>query len=130
MDLIWKSIPNSGSIKSKTITKLFDRFMKRRVEFCNGKEITITLTTPGTIRTVVGRKIWSKIPRKTCVKKLVNKCGLNTVHCSTGSQCNFLSTGVILVYPLVFDVILAALFWMHCNLHRLNLERLLKSQLQ
>ena len=54
----------------------------------------------------------------------------NTVCCSTGSQCSFFSTGVILVYRLVFDTILAALFWMHCNLHRLNWERLLKSELQ
>ena len=92
----------------------------------NDKEITTTLTVPGTVRTAVGRKIWSKIPGKTCVKIDV----LNTVRCSTGSQCSFFSTGVILVYRLVFDTILAALFWMHCNLHRLNLKRLLKSELQ
>ena len=35
---------------------------------------------------------------------------LKTERCSTGSQCNFFSTGVILVYLLVFDTILAALF--------------------
>ena len=46
---------------------------------------------------------------------------LNTVRCWTGSQCNFLSTLVLLVYLLVFDTILAALFWIYCNLHRLNL---------
>ena len=51
-----------------------------------------------------------------------NQCGktrvavLKTERCSTGSQCSFLRTGVILVYLLVFDTILAALFWMHCNL--------------
>ena len=44
-----------------------------------------------------------------------------TIRCSTGSQCNFLSTGLMLVYLLVFDTILAVLFWMHCNLRRLNL---------
>ena len=44
------------------------------------------------------------------------------------NTCNFLSTGVILVYQLMIDTILAALFWMHCNL--LRLERLLKSELQ
>ena len=106
--------------------------MNRRVELSNDKKIATTLTVPGTIRTAVGRKIWSKIPRKTCVKKLVNKCGcaLNTMHCSTRSQCNFISTGLILVYQLVFDTILAALFGMPCNLHRLKLERLLKSELQ
>ena len=38
-------------------------------------EITTTLTAPGTILTAVGRKIWSKIPRKTRVKKLIHKCG-------------------------------------------------------
>ena len=75
MNLLWKSIPNTGSIKSKTITKLFDRFVNRRVELWNDKEIATTLNASGTIRTVVGRKIWSKIPRKTCVKKLINTCG-------------------------------------------------------
>ena len=49
--------------------------MNRRVELWNDKEIATTLTGPGTVRTAVGRKIWSKIPRKTCVKKLINKCG-------------------------------------------------------
>ena len=34
---------------------------------------------------------------------------LNSVGCSTGSQCNLLSTGVILLYRLVSDTILAAL---------------------
>ena len=81
MNLIWESIPNSGSIKSKTITKLFDRFMNRRVELWNDKEITTTLTAPGTIRTAVGRKIWSKISRRTCMKKLVDKCDC-LKHCT------------------------------------------------
>ena len=81
MNLIWKNIPHSGSNKSKTITKLFDRFMNRRVELWNDKKITTTLTAPGTIRTAVGRKIWSKIPRKTCVKKLIHKCGC-LKHCA------------------------------------------------
>ena len=55
---------------------------------------------------------------------------LRTAQCSTGSQCNFLSTGVILAYLLVFGMIQAALFWMHCNTQSFNLERLLKSDLQ
>ena len=33
-------------------------------------------------------------------------------------------------YLVIFDMILAALFWIHCNLGRLNLYRLLKSELQ
>ena len=74
-NLIWKSIPHSWDIKSKTITKLFDRFMSRREELWNDKEIATTLTVSGTIRTAVGKKTWSKIPGKTCVKKLINKCG-------------------------------------------------------
>ena len=57
-NLTWKSIPNNWG------KKLFDRFM------------TLTLTVPGTIRTAVGRKMWSKIPWKTCVKKLINRCVL------------------------------------------------------
>ena len=68
------SIPNSGGIKSKTITKLFNRFMNRALELWNHKEITITLSAPGTLRTALGRDIWSNILGKTSVKKLVNKC--------------------------------------------------------
>ena len=82
MNLIWKSIPHSGSIRSKTITKLFDRFMNRRVELWNDKEIATTLNAPGTITTAVGRKIWSKIPREICVKKLINKSGLDILRFS------------------------------------------------
>ena len=48
--------------------------MNRRVELWNDKEIANTLAEPCAIRTAVGRKIWSKIRRKTCVTKLVNKC--------------------------------------------------------
>ena len=97
----------------------------------NHKEITTTLTTPGTVRTAVGRDIWSKILRKTSVKKLINKRGyFKDLAMSNRKPIQFLSTGVILVYLLVFDMILAALFWMHYNLRRLNLERLLKSELQ
>ena len=80
-NLIWKSIPHSGSIKSNTITKLFDRYINRRLEMWNDKEIATTLTAAGTVSPAVERKIWSKIPRKTCVKKLVNKCGC-LKHCS------------------------------------------------
>ena len=54
MNLIWKIIPNSRSIKSKTITKLFDRFMNRRIALWNDKEIATTLTAIGTVRTAVG----------------------------------------------------------------------------
>ena len=43
-NLIRKSITNSDGIKSKTITKLFDRFMNRSVELLNDKQITTTLT--------------------------------------------------------------------------------------
>ena len=47
--------------------------MKRGSELWNDKEITTTLTSPGAVRTAVGRDIWSKILGKTSVKKLVNK---------------------------------------------------------
>ena len=75
MNLIRKAFQTVGGIKSKTITKLFDRFRNRRVELWNDKEITTTLTLPGTIRTAVGRKIWSKTLEKTSVKIVLNKCG-------------------------------------------------------
>ena len=64
-----------GASKSKTITKLLDRFMNGGLEFCNDKEITPTLTLPDTIRAAVGRDLWSKKLGKTSVKKHVNKCG-------------------------------------------------------
>ena len=54
--------------------------MNRRGELKNDKEIVTTLAAPGAIRTAVGRKIWSKIPRKTCVKKHINKCGCLKHH--------------------------------------------------
>ena len=104
-------------------------FVNRRVGLWNDKEIATTLTVPGTIRTAVARKIWSKIPGKTCVKKLINKCGC-LKHCALFNRkpMQFLKhrsyTGVST------GTMLAVLFWMHCNLRRLNLERLLKSELQ
>ena len=55
-----------------------DRLINSRVEHWNAQEISTTLA--GAIRTAVGRQIWSKIPRKTCVKKLVNKCGCLKHH--------------------------------------------------
>ena len=47
---------------------------------------------------------------------------LNTERFSTGSQCKFLRTRVILFYLLVLDIILTALFPMLCSLDRLNRE--------
>ena len=81
MNLIRESIPHSGSIKRKTITKLLDRFVNGGAELWNGKEITTTLTAPGAIRTAVGGKIWSKISGKAFVKILINKCGC-LEHCA------------------------------------------------
>ena len=89
-NLISKSIPHSGGIKSKSITKLFDRFMNRRVKLWNDKAIATTLTVPGIIRTAVGRKIWSKVPWKTCVKMLINKCGC-LKHCAVQQEANAIS---------------------------------------
>ena len=76
-NLIRKSILNSRSIKSKskTITNLFHRLMDSRLKLGNDKEITTTLTATGTVRTTVGRDIWSKVLGKTSVKKLINKGG-------------------------------------------------------
>ena len=61
--------------------RFMNRFMNRRVELGNDKEITTTLTVPGTITTAVGRQIWSKISRKICMKKPVDKCGC-LKHCA------------------------------------------------
>ena len=54
--------------------------MNRRVELWNDKEIATTLAAPGAERSAVGRKIWSKITRKTCANKLANKCGCLKHH--------------------------------------------------
>ena len=51
-------------------------FMDRGLELWNHKEITTTLTMPGTVRAAVGRDIWiKKILGKISEKKLVNKGG-------------------------------------------------------
>ena len=63
-----KSIPNSGSIKSKAITKLFDRFRDWGLKLGNDKVITTTLTAHGTVGTAVVRDVWSKILGKTSVE--------------------------------------------------------------
>ena len=73
MNLLMKSIPNSASIKSKTITKLFHGFMDQGLKLGNDKEITTTLTAPGTVGTAVARDVWSKILGKTSVEKCINK---------------------------------------------------------
>ena len=57
MNLIRKSIPKSGGIKSKTISKLLDRFMDRGLELWNHEEITTIPTMPATVRAAVGRDI-------------------------------------------------------------------------
>ena len=67
--------PKRWGIKSRTITKLFETFMNRGATLCNDKEISTTLTAPGTIRTAVGSEIWSKILGKTSMKKLLDRCG-------------------------------------------------------
>ena len=41
----------------KTTSKLFDRFMNRRLELWNEKDITTTLIAPGTVGTAVGRGV-------------------------------------------------------------------------
>ena len=41
----------------------------------NDKEITTTLTAPGTVGTAVGRDVWRKILGKTSVQKLINQGG-------------------------------------------------------
>ena len=55
------NIPSSRDIKSKAISKTFDRILSRWVKRWDNKEITNTLATPRTIRTTIGREIWSKI---------------------------------------------------------------------
>ena len=103
--------------------------MNTRIELWNDKETT-TLTAPDTIRIMVGRKLWSKILEKTIVKKFVTNCGCFK-NCAMFNRkpMQFLKhrsyTGVS-----TFNTILAALFWMHCNLNRLSLKRLLKSDFQ
>ena len=100
--------------QKQNITQLFVRFINRRVELWNDKNIDITLTVAGTIITPIGRKIWSKILGKASVKKLVNKCScfkicamFNRKPMQFHKHRSY--TGVF----TVFDTTLAALFWMH-----------------
>ena len=52
---------------------------------------------------------WENKCEKTCNQVWLF---LNAEQYSTGSQCNFFkNNSYILVYPLVFDAILATLFW-------------------
>ena len=67
--------PKEWGIKSKTITNVFDKFMNEKGRNLERLGNYYHSTAPGTIRTAVGRVIWSKILGKTCVKKLVNNCG-------------------------------------------------------
>ena len=55
---------------------------------------------------------------------------LNSERNWIGSQWSFLSNGVVWVYLHEFVTILAAQFWIDCNLWRLAFLRLLKSELQ
>ena len=48
--------------------------MNRGEELWNDEEIVTTPAVPCTIRTAVGREIWSKLLGKTSMTKLVNKC--------------------------------------------------------
>ena len=83
------------------------------------KDIATTLTAPGTIRTAVGKKIWSKISKKTCMKKLINKCGcLKHRTLFNRKPMEFLEHRSYAGVSTGVDTILAVLFWMHCNLHR------------
>ena len=55
------------------MTKLLDRFMDWGLKLGNDKEITTTLTAPGTVGAAVGGDVRSKILGKTSVEKLVDK---------------------------------------------------------
>ena len=115
-------------MKSKPISKLFDRFMNRLVELWNDKEVT-TLTAPGTITTAVGRKIWNKIQSKTCMKKLVDKYGC-LKHCALFNR----KPMQFLKHRSYAGVSTGVRYNSGCTildtLRRWNLERLLKSELQ
>ena len=70
MNLIKEECSILWGIKSQAITKLFDRFINRRVKLWNDEEIITTLIAPGTIRTAAGRNIWNKILGKPVSRNL------------------------------------------------------------
>ena len=45
--------------------------------------------------------IWESLCEDTCKSVAV----LNTVRCSTGSQCSFFSTGVIMLYLILILIV-------------------------
>ena len=75
MNLIRKSILNTGAIKSKTITKLYDRLMIRGFKLGNDKDISCTPTMLSTMLTQYCKNYCSKIFGETGAKKLVYRCG-------------------------------------------------------
>ena len=106
--------------------------MNRKVEVWNDKDIAKTLAEPGAIRTSVGRKIWSKLPRKTWVKKLVNKSGCLKHHVLFNRKPMQFLKHKSLYWCIDWYWIQ---FWLHyfgCTVIYvdLNLERLLKNELQ
>ena len=64
---------HTGEHQVQNYCQTVDKFVNRGAELWNDTEIIATFTAPGTIRTAVGKKIWNKIPGKTCVKILINK---------------------------------------------------------
>ena len=55
------------------VTCILRKIQERGLELWDHKEVTTTLTAPGTKRTTAGSDIGSKILGKSSVKKLVNK---------------------------------------------------------
>ena len=65
--------------------------MNRKEELWNDKEIATPLAEPGTVTAAVGRKIWSKIPRKTWVKKTCKQVWLSLTPCAVQQEANVVS---------------------------------------
>ena len=75
MNMNWEAIPNCGSIKSKTVTKLFYRVMRGMREFRNHTDIGTFMTSmSGIVTTPIRLKVGTKIFGKPSLKELVNKC--------------------------------------------------------
>ena len=83
---------------------MFDRFMNRRVELLNGKEIETTFTVLGTIRTAVGRNVEEmeqntseNLFEETCKQVLLYLCALfnrKPMQFLKHRSCTGLSTSV------------------------------------
>ena len=106
-----------GASKAKLKLKCLSGLVNCRLKFWYIEEIGKTLTMCNIVSSAVCGQTWRKMFRETSMNKLVHQGSQFELRAKLNrGQWSFLSTGVIRVYLLKFVTILAALFWIDCNL--------------